>query len=305
MIYTLTLCPSLDYYMELEEDIKIHKLNRSTIEYYEAGGKGINVSKLLSNLGISTKALGFLGGFNKEFYLKNLERYRNLEPKFIYTNAVTRINVKVIGKKLTEINGIGQSITPDEQDKLYSKIEFLTDDDVLIISGNIPTPLYSLTEKILKYLSANNIRFTLDIDAESLNRFIKYKPLLVKPNLLEASEIFKEEVNENNVTSYVKKLKEMGAENAIISMSNKGSVLYNNNGLYKAGAIDKEAKHQAGSGDSMIAGFVFNLLRGFNEEESYRYAACCSLATTFTDNLDIREKIDSYYDEFEIEKLEG
>ena len=304
MIYTLTLNPSLDYYMELNDDLNYDKTNRSELEYYLAGGKGVNVSIVLSNLGIQTKAFGFIGGYNKEYYLKLLEIYRNVEPSFVTVDGAIRLNLKVKGKNPFEINANGAYIDQDSKDELFNRLKRLNDDDYLIISGNIQEQLRDYIEEVVKYLKEENINFILDTDAISARNLIKYKPILVKPNINEINEFFeRNDINEDNAFEYAQKLRDYGCKYVIVSMGEKGSIMIGEHGHYKAPAFHKEEVHSSGAGDSMIAGYIFSLQRGFDEASAYKYSVCCALATTFSNDLAIKEKIEDYYDEFEIIKL--
>ena len=301
MIYTLTLNPSLDYYMELNDSLDYEKTNRSELEYYLAGGKGVNVSIVLSNLGIQTKAFGFIGGYNKDFYLRLLEIYHNVEPSFVTVDGAIRLNVKVKGKQSFEINANGAYIEQSAKDQLFSRIKRLSSDDYLIISGNIQEQLRDYIEEIVQYLNEENINFILDTDAFSARRLIKYKPLLVKPNINEINDFFeRDDIDENNAFEYAQKLKDLGCKYVIVSMGRKGSVMIGEEGKYQAHAFDRCEVHSCGAGDSMIAGFIFSLQRGFDEANAYKYSVCCALATTFANDLAVREKIESYFDEFDI-----
>lgn len=304
MIYTLTLNPSLDYYMELNNKLEFDKTNRSDITYYLAGGKGVNVSIVLSNLGIQTKAFGFIGGYNKEFYLQLLHLYRNVEPSFVSVDGAIRVNLKVKGENPFEINASGAYVDQKAKDELFNRIKRLSSNDYLIISGNVQEELRDYIEEIVKYLCEQGISFIIDTDAISARNLIKYKPLLVKPNLNEINEFFEvDNINEHNALEYGQKLKDMGCKYVIVSMGKLGSVMIGENGMYKAPAFDKAEVHSSGAGDSMIAGYIFSLQRGFDEKNAYKYSVCCALATTFSNDLAIKEKIEEYFDEFDISEV--
>lgn len=305
MIYTCTFNPSLDYYLEFKNDIELNKTNRSNIEYYEAGGKGINVSIVLSNLAIPSRALGFIGGFNKDFFLSILSRHRYLEPYFVYIEGHTRINVKAVCNGVTEFNATGPYIDYESKQQMLSRTKRIDENDIIVVSGNIQDHLQDFTEELIVDLKAQGTEFVVDTDASMANRLIKHKPLLLKPNLAEINDIFNtDKITADNVIEYAKKLHGDGVQNVIVSLGALGSVMVNKYGVYRAGVLEYDVVNPTGAGDSMIAGFIFNIQRGFNEVNAYKYAACCGLATTYGDGLATKEKIDRYFDEFEIEVVE-
>ena len=301
MIYTLTFNPSFDYYLEFDSDIVFDSVNRSGLDYYCAGGKGVNISMLLSNMGVYSRTLGFLGGFVKSEYLKYLLKYEFLEPAFCDIDGNTRINVKCINGGLLEFNSKGPKITKGDLDNLSYRINKIDRDDIVIISGNTQVELYDYLEGIIDSFSSKGVRFVLDIDIEMIRRLIKYRPVLVKFDLLEINAFFNVDIIDNsNVFEFACKLYDMGAINVIVSLGDYGSVMVNSDGLYRGGIIDSGINSLM-VGDSMIAGFVFGLQRGSDYLQAYRYCCCCYLACDYTIGLSTRDKIDQLYEQFEIE----
>ncbi|MFI3283534.1 MAG: PfkB family carbohydrate kinase, partial [Erysipelotrichaceae bacterium] len=170
MIYTCTLNPSLDYYMEFDKEIQLHQTNRSAIDYFDAGGKGINVSIVLSNLGVPSKALGFVGGFTKEFYVTLLERHTYLQPNFTYTEGITRINVKAVQGLTTELNAAGPNIDVQAQEAFLKRVARVGEEDIFVLSGNVQTALQDFIEEIIKDLASKGTKIVLDTDPTMLKR---------------------------------------------------------------------------------------------------------------------------------------
>lgn len=305
MIYTCTFNPSLDYYLEFDSPIEIGKTNRSELEYYEAGGKGVNVSILLSNLMIPSRAFGFLGGFTSDFYLSLLQRYEYLQPSFTFVEGHTRINIKIKGESETEFNAQGPVITDSNFDTLLKRVERLDHNDIFVLSGNVQENLRDNVEKMIKMLSENEVRFVLDTNPDMIKRLLKYHPLLIKPNISELELICKHPIlSENEIISHAKELVNLGALNVIVSLGDEGSIMVNLDGAYKANAVHDDVISTTGAGDSMVAGFVFNMQRGSGVINAFKYANCCGCATSFSKGLATRDKIEKYYDLINVEKID-
>lgn len=305
MIYTCTLNPSLDYYLEFDKPCKLKITNRSNLEYYEAGGKGINVSIVLNNLMVPTRALGFLGGFTSDFYLSLLQRYEYLQPSFTTIEGHTRINIKIKDSQETEYNAKGPVISYQNFQSLMKKIERIDEGDIFILSGSIPESILEYVEEIIKTLKENNVPFVLDTNSTITSQLLKYQPLLIKPNIKELEELVQHVVvDQAEIVKYAKMLVEEGAINVIVSLGEEGSIMVNQDGAYYSNTIHNEVISSTGAGDSMVAGFVFSLNRGANVVDAFKYANCCGLATTFSKGLATREKIEQYFNLIEIEKIE-
>lgn len=306
MIYTCTLNPSLDYYMEFDE-VKLGKTNRSRIEYYEAGGKGINVSIVLNNLMIPSRALGFIGGFTRDFFISLLQKYEFIEPAFTYTEGHTRINVKVKDMETlaeTELNAKGPAISEVDMKMMIRRIEKMNRSDMFVLSGNCPDNLVELVEKMIAQCAENKIPFVLDVNTSLYKRLLQYKPLLIKPNLQEMEEISGRVLrNQSELVRAAKECVKQGAENVIISQGAEGSVLINLQGSYHANSIQADIVSTVGAGDSMVAGFVMNYIRSRDIITTFRYANCCGVATAFSKGLATREKIEALYNEIVVEEI--
>lgn len=294
MIYTVTFNPSVDYIMTAETVAKSN-VNRSTSEKISVGGKGINVSLMLETLGIKSVALGFISGFTGE-YINDQLKDKGINTDFInLDNGFTRINVKLKSENITEINGKGPDIPQNMLQNLYGKLDKLISGDTLILAGSIPPSLpENIYEQILSRLYGRNIRFIVDATGKLLINVLKYKPFLIKPNHYELGEIFNKELsNTDDIIFYAKKLKEMGAVNVLISMSEKGSVLVDENSNVH---IQKSAQgrlvNSVGSGDSMVAGFTAGYLKTNDYNYALKLGTACGGATAFSDFLGNKENID-------------
>lgn len=291
MIYTLTLNPSIDYVMEINE-IKVGATNYSEKEYMLPGGKGINVSRVLNQLEIPNEATGFIGGHTGKFIEEWLsEEQANFH--FIQVEGDTRINVKLKGENETEINGRGPAITEKDIQKLLERIQKLTADDTLIISGSknkgLPETFYI---DIIKILEKNNVPFVIDTNSKELLEALEYKPFLVKPNQAELNDLFDATVYSiEEAVHYGKKLQKMGAQNVIVSFGGAGAVFVDQDDAYIAEAPQGEVVNTVGSGDSMIAGFLAGIDQGLSKLEAFKLGIQCGSATAFTEDLATKEEI--------------
>lgn len=265
MIYTLTLNPSLDYLLDTP-DLKLGETNRSTSESIHFGGKGINVSFVLKELGIDSVCLGFTAGFTGD-ELENCLRSAGLKTDLVHLDkGSTRINVKIKDKDITEINAKGPEITDDDMEKLFIKLEKLTDGDTLILAGSVPKGFDCIYSDIMRRLSGKSIRFVVDTTGEKLVSCLKYRPYLIKPNLSELCEITGETLSTiEEIEKAAKKLQSQGAVNVLVSMGDKGAILLDENGkTYTAEPIKIIPVNTVGAGDSMVAGFIAGVDRGYN-----------------------------------------
>lgn len=300
MIYTVTLNPSIDYIVRLN-DLTLGITNRTTSEEYYFGGKGINVSLVLAELDLDSTALGFVAGFTGEAIEKGIKNDR-IHTEFIkLKEGNSRINVKIKADEETEINGQGPHIYPDELEKLMEKLDEIQDGDTLILAGSIPNTLPDdIYERMLERLKDKDIRIVVDATKKLLINSLKYKPFLIKPNRQEISEIFGVDVKtEEDTEKYAKKLMEMGAQNVLISLGGEGAMLIDENSeKHKMGVLKEKVINTVGSGDSMVAGFV----AGYEKEKSYPYAlklgSVCGNATAFLPGLATKEKINELLKKF-------
>ena len=305
MIYTVTLNPSIDYVIKVDK-LTTGNINRVNEEHVYPGGKGINVTRILKSLDNDNIALGFVSGFTGDYIINSLQEL-NLKSDFIKVKqGFTRINVKVKSEEETEINGQGPKISEEELNQFYKVIDKLVDGDILILSGSIPSCLDErLYESIMKKVEDRDIKVIVDATKNLLLNVLKYKPFLIKPNNHELAEMFNVEINsKEDVVFYARKLKEMGAQNILISMGKDGALLVTENDEVFASSVAKgEVVNSVGAGDSMVAGFIAGYLKSNSYEEALRLGAASGGATAFSSDLATREFIDKLVDEIKIEKI--
>lgn len=303
MIYTVTLNPSIDYVVKLN-NLSTGDINRSSEEYVYPGGKGINVSLILKELGYKSNALGFISGFTGQ-YIESILNERGLNSDFIkLENGFTRINVKIKSNEETEINGQGPHISSEKLDKLYEKIESLNEDDILVLAGSIPSTLdEKLYENIMARIEKKGIKVVVDATKNLLLNVLKYKPFLIKPNNIELEEMFnvKLETTED-IVLYANKLKEMGAKNVLVSMGKDGALLVTeDNKVLKSSVAKGEVKNSVGAGDSMVGGFIAGYLKNKSYEEALRLGAASGSATAFSYDLATSDFINELLEQINIE----
>lgn len=293
MIYTVTLNPSLDYIVTVPE-FSLGKVNRTIDEMLYPGGKGINVSLVLKNLGIESTAIGFAAGFTGEELTKRLRDY-GIRTEFIQVKeGLTRINVKVRSEEESEINGKGPAINKEELGLLFSYLEELQEDDILVLGGSVPGSVPStLYMEIMKNLKGRNIKIVVDATKDLLLNVLDYKPFLIKPNSHELGEIFGRELKtKTEVVEYAGKLKDMGAQNVLVSMAGDGAVMITENGeVYQAKAPKGIVKNSVGAGDSMVAGFLAGYLKKENYREGFKMGICSGSASAFSDGMAELEEV--------------
>lgn len=304
MIYTLTLNPSIDYVLKIDKFSDGETLRSNTEEKYP-GGKGIMVSKLLKNLGEKSVNIGFLGGFTGDFIRKKLNDL-GIEEDFTNIEDDSRINVKLKYETETEINAQGPQITEEEIEEFLNYLDQLQEDDFIIISGSIPKSLGDdFYRVIVNLLEMNNVRFALDTSGKKLFKLSSYKPFLVKPNKDELSEIFEDKIDsEEKIVKYARKLIDQGAENVIVSLGKDGSIFIDNSVIYKAKPIEGKLINSVGSGDSMVAGYIYGYMKGLSKLDSYKLAVSCGSATAFSPDIAEKELIDDIFKKVEVEKCE-
>lgn len=287
MIYTVTFNPALDYVMKVEK-LRYDDINRTYGEELNYGGKGINVSAVLSTLGVENVALGFKAGFTGE-KLEEMLRQDGIKTDFIsLAKGNTRINVKIKSDTELDINACGPEIRGEEVEKLFEKIASLKQGDVLVLAGSVPKELPSdIYEQILAKTSENGVEAVVDSTGELLLNVLKYKPFLIKPNNFELGDLFGVKIkNEEEIIKYAKELQKMGARNVLVSRGKDGALLIDENqNTYSIGIIPGKPLNSVGCGDSMVAGFV----AGYLEKQDYAYAlklgSACSNATAFSYSL--------------------
>ena len=293
MIYTVTFNPSLDYVLQVDKLVP-GEINRTTHEAVYPGGKGNNVSVILSNLGHSSKALGFTAGFTGEA-LENMLKEFGCDTAFIrLPEGSTRINVKINAGEETEINGQGPVITEEAQSALFEQLDALKKEDILVLAGSIPNTLPSdIYERILEHLQGRGIHFVVDATKELLLKVLKYHPFLIKPNNHELGEMFGVTLKtRDEIVTYAKKLQEMGAKNVLVSMAGDGAILLTEDGIiYKAKPPKGKVLNSVGAGDSMVAGFLTGYLNTGEYEKAFRLGVVTGSATAFQYWLATKEDI--------------
>ena len=300
MIYTLTVNPSLDYIVDVEH-FKTGEVNRTKGEKIYPGGKGINVSIVLQNLGIKNKALGFTAGFTGS-EIERLLGQKGVNTDFLHIkNGLSRINVKLRSDEESEINGSGPKIGKDDIDALFAKLEKLSEGDTLVLAGSIPSSLpQTFYSDIMAHLKPKNVRFVVDATNDLLKKSLDYNPFLVKPNNHELGEIFgvKLETRED-VIPYALKFREMGAQNVLVSMAGKGAVLASADGkVYEHDAPKCTLVNSVGAGDSMVAGFITGFINTASYEEALKMGLCAGTASASLEELATKEDVEKILKQF-------
>jgi 1-phosphofructokinase len=304
MIYTVTFNPAIDYVINVD-DFKSGVVNRVASEEKFAGGKGINVSRVLNNLGVKSKALGFIGGFTGKFIVDSLES-QGVNTNFIEASGDTRINVKLKSKEETEINGSGPIIKEEDLNKLFKIIESLTFEDYLVLAGNVQKSVQSDIYAVLQQkCESKGVKVVVDTTGDALVATLKNKPFLIKPNNHELGEIFNKELTDRDeIIKYAKKLIGMGAQNVIISMAEKGALLICESGVYHATPAKGTVKNSVGAGDSVIAGFLAKYSVTNDLIEAFRWGATSGSSTAFSKDLCKKEDVEHYLPQVTVTKID-
>lgn len=293
MIYTVTFNPSLDYIVTLNH-FRMGEVNRTVNEEIFPGGKGINVSIVLNNLGYKNVALGFLAGFVGD-EIKRLLEEKGISTDFIsIEEGISRINVKLRSDKETEINGQGPNISKNYIQKLYEKLDQLKEDDVLVLAGSIPEVMPdSIYMDIMDHLKEKNLKIAVDATKDLLVNVLPYHPFVIKPNNFELGELFGVTIkSKDEVVFYAKKLQEMGARNVLVSMAGDGAVLVTENGQeFRAEAPKGKVINSVGAGDSMVGGFLAGYLENQSYENAFQLGVCTGSASAFSNELATKEQV--------------
>lgn len=293
MIYTVTFNPSLDYVVTVS-DFAMGKVNRASAERILPGGKGINVSIVLNNLGVDNKAIGFAAGFTGEV-LKSLLKERKINSDFITLDeGTTRINVKLRAGLETEVNCQGPVVKEQFIGTLYEKLDYLDEDDYLVLAGSIPDTMpKSVYMDIIERLQDNGSKIIVDATGELLLNVLPHKPFLIKPNQSELGALFDVEIEDREeVITYGKKLMEMGARNVLVSMAGEGAILLAEDGnIYESKAPQGMVKNSVGAGDSMLAGFLAGYIKEGDYEKALRMGICTGSASAFSEDLATKEEV--------------
>lgn len=297
MIYTCTTNPSLDYYMTLDE-VKFGTNNRSEMELFEAGGKGVNVSIVLNNFQIPNSALGFLGGFTKDYYLSYIANFPNIQPLFTSIKDNTRINLKLMDSKYeTSLNAKGPRITDEEFDKFKARLNKIYKNDFFVISGNIQDEIKDKMIDAIHELSNDGVNIVLDVDDDAIERCLDAKPFVVKINDYYLNSKGKD------IEEIGKELINCGVKYVLYSNAGKPSYLFTENQVLRCKNLENNLINSTGSSDSMVAGAIYGLIRGADAVESFKYANAASMATSMSNDLGSKDKIEELYNTIEVEEL--
>lgn len=292
MVYTVTFNPAVDYVVQAD-DITVGSVNRTRGEKIYFGGKGINVSMVLAELGVKSKALGFVAGFTGEAIEKGITE-SGVDADFVHLErGFSRINVKIKSERETELNGQGPAIDDKALGELFAKLDDISDGDTIVLAGSIPGSMPAdIYERILERLQDRKVKAVVDATKDLLLNVLKYKPYLIKPNNHELGEMFGVTLKTTDeIAEYAKKLKDMGAQNVLISMAGDGALLIDENGrTHICGVCRGTVKNSVGAGDSMVAGFIAGSSGG-DYEYALKLGTAAGGATAFSDGLAEKELI--------------
>ena len=293
MIYTVTFNPSLDYIVTVP-DFTLGVVNRTEREIIFPGGKGINVSMVLKNLGFDSRALGFMAGFTGNEIARLLEE-RGIASDFIHVReGISRINVKIRGREESEINGQGPAIRKEDIDRLYRQMDGLEDGDVLVLAGSIPDVMpHSMYMDIMEYVRNRDLLVAVDATRDLLVNVLRYHPFLIKPNNHELGEIFDVEItSKQDIVFYAEKLQKQGAKNVLVSMAGDGAVLVAEDGrVFETLPPKGKVVNSVGAGDSMVAGFLAGYLETGDYERAFYMGVCTGSASAFSEGLANRDDV--------------
>lgn len=297
MIYTLTMNPSLDYIVDVEQ-FNIGLTNRTTKEQMFPGGKGFNVSMMLQNLGMENTALGFVAGFTGEEIVRKMQE-TGVKCEFIRVeNGISRINVKLRTMDGTELNGIGPELTNEHLKILYKKLECLKKEDILVLAGSVPkTVPETFYADVTKWMTERGVKVVVDASGALLEQVLFYQPFLIKPNRQELSEFFGVDLlmETSEVVTYAKKLQEQGARNVVVSLGGDGAVLLSEEGeIYVQIAPKGKVINSVGAGDSMVAGFLYGYETYHDYKKALNYGLAAGSASAFSEQFATKEEVEQY-----------
>ncbi|WP_161980886.1 1-phosphofructokinase [Streptococcus sp. S784/96/1] len=302
MIYTVTLNPSIDFIVRLDS-VEVGAVNRMESDDKYAGGKGINVSRILQKLGYDNTATGFIGGFTGRFVTDGLVA-EGIKAQFVEVDQDTRINVKIKADHETEINGTGPVITEEQLAELEKTLSQVTPDDVVVFAGSAPANLGNqVYNRLIPLVKNAGAEVVCDFEGQTLLDSLAYEPLLVKPNNHELEAIFGVELNGiDDIETYARHILAKGAKNVIVSMAGAGALLVTPEAAYFAKPIKGQVKNSVGAGDSMVAGFTGEFVATGNPLEAFKWGVACGTATAFSDDLASIDFIKETFEKVEVEK---
>ncbi|MFR6223851.1 MAG: 1-phosphofructokinase [Lactococcus lactis] len=304
MIYTVTLNPALDYFMNYEE-LALGEVNRTGKTQISAGGKGIMESRMLSLVGAKSKALGFLGGFSGQ-YIKDFLNENQIDSDFTEIEDLTRINVKLKSQENeTSLDAAGPKLQESEINHFLEKFDHLKEDDIVVFAGTIPKSLgEDFYERLIAKVHKQKATFVMDVDGQKLLDSLPAHPLLIKPNREELEAIFETSFKNNEqIIPYGQKLLEMGAQNVIVSMAGDGALLFTNEKVYFAQGIKGELKNSIGAGDSTVAGFLAEYSQSKDPLLAFRQAIACGTSKAFSDDMPSRAFLEEIYKKVNISEV--
>lgn len=304
MIYTVTLNPALDYFMNYEE-LALGEVNRTGETQISAGGKGIMESRMLSLVGAKSKALGFLGGFSGQ-YIKDFLNENQIDSDFTEIEDLTRINVKLKSQENeTSLDAAGPKLQESEINHFFEKFDHLKEDDIVVFAGTIPKSLgEDFYERLIAKVQKQKATFVMDVDGQKLLDSLPAHPLLIKPNREELEAIFETSFKNNEqIIPYGQKLLEMGAQNVIVSMAGDGALLFTNEKVYFAQGIKGELKNSIGAGDSTVAGFLAEYSQSKDPLLAFRQAIACGTSKAFSDDMPSRAFLEEIYKKVNISEV--
>ena len=293
MIFTVTFNPSLDYIVRVDE-MRLGTINRTTYEQLLPGGKGINVSIVLGNLGHPSRALGFSAGVTG-VALEKLLTDAGVDADLVHVEeGFTRINAKVKAQEETELNGQGPHITAADVDELFSKLDVLGQDDTLVISGSVPNTLPSdMYEQVMERLAGHGVRIVVDAERDLLTRVLSLRPFLVKPNNHELGDIFGVTLKtRDEVVPYARRMQEMGSQNVLVSMAGEGVLVAADGQVYQSPAARGTVVNSVGAGDSCVAGFLAGLMETGSYQTAFQMGLAAGSASAFSDHLATRPEVE-------------
>ncbi|EAD6730653.1 1-phosphofructokinase [Listeria monocytogenes] len=305
MIYTITLNPSIDYIVQIDQ-LNLGGLNRMKQDYKLPGGKGINVSRVLNQLNVPSLATGFLGGFTGSF-IKDWLQNEGVKTGFVTVKDDTRINIKLKHGEETEINGLGPAISEKEINEFLKVMDKVTANDIVILSGSVPPSLGNdFYNKIIQICKEKKAEFMIDTTGQELLDALPNRPILIKPNHHELADLFGVKLGSvEELIPYGKKCLELGAQHVIVSMAGDGALLFTGEDVYFADALKGELKNSVGAGDSMIAGFVGTFDKMRDPVKAFAAGVATGGATAFSTDLAQKELIDELLPQVKITKITG
>ncbi len=297
MIYTLTMNPSLDYIVDVEQ-FHVGLTNRTTKEQIFPGGKGFNVSMVLKNLGMENTALGFVAGFTGEEIVRRMQETGVMCEFIQVENGISRINIKLRTMDGTEINGIGPQLTKKHLEILYKRLECLNKEDILVLAGSVPkTVPSSFYADVTRWMTERGVNVVVDASGALLKQVLPCQPFLIKPNRQELSEFFGVDLlmETSEVVTYAKKLQEQGARNVVVSLGGDGAILLSEEGeIYKQDAPKGKVVNSVGAGDSMVAGFLYGYETYHDYQKALSYGLAAGSASAFSEQFATKEEVERY-----------